>query len=74
MELLSNGLVILFVITAIISAFGVVVLDTNQTFLIGRYIKYRQALIKIFNGVFGISLFIAFIITMVTVTVRPFGG
>lgn len=74
MELLNNSLVILFVITAITSAFGVVILDTNRTLLAGRYVKYRQLLIKVLNIVFGISLFIAFMITMTTVTVRPFGG
>ena len=74
MELLNNSLVILFVVTAITSAFGVVILDTNRTLLAGRYMKYRQLLIKVLNIVFGISLFIAFIITMTTVTVRPSGG
>lgn len=74
MELLNNSLVILFVVTAITSAFGVVILDTNRTLLTGRYMKYRQLLIKVLNIVFGISLFIAFVITMTTVTVRPFGS
>lgn len=74
MELLNNSLVILFVVTAITSAFGVVILDTNRTLLAGRYMKYRQLLIKVLNIVFGISLFIAFVIMMTTVTVRPFGG
>lgn len=74
MELLNNNLVILFVIAAITSAFGAVILDTNRTLLAGRYMKYRQLLIKVLNIVFGISLFIAFVITMTTVTVRPFGG
>lgn len=74
MELLSNNLVVLFVMTAIISAFGMVVLDTSRTLLAGRYIRYRQFIINVLNVVFGLSLFIAFTITMVTVTVRPFGG
>lgn len=74
MELLNNSLVILFVVTAITSAFGVVILDTNRTLLTGRYMRYRQLLIKILNIVFGVSLFITFVITMTTVTVRPFGG
>ena len=54
MELLNNSLVILFVVTAITSAFGVVILDTNRTLLTGRYMKYRQLLIKILNIVFGV--------------------
>lgn len=74
MELINNSLVVLFVMTAIISAFGVAVLDTNRTLLAGRYIRYRQFIINVLNVVFGLSLFIAFTITMVTVTVRPFGG
>lgn len=74
MELLNSSLVILFVVAAITSAFGVVILDTNRTLLAGRYMKYRQLLIKVLNVVFGISLLIAFVITMTTVTVRPFGG
>lgn len=74
MNLLSDDLVLLFVMVSATISHGVILLDSNKNLLTGRCRKYHQLFIIVSFVVFGLSLVAVYIIMMMAMAAKQSGG